>query len=226
MESIYLSKAMEMENMRKRTYMDTGIPYQPRIYHLTENTLNYPKKTIKDSLFGYGYIYDTQHWMIGNIIRNPYRNHKNERRQKRNYAVWYSIDGRTSHYMTKEAFDSIAPMLKQFEIKPLVKKKIMPEENPFDNLTYKVLNEASTGELVKTVRRCLSTLCKRVNEAKQLDLDYQKTLRFAIERSIVKLIHDPLEIAGLMEHVIKEHRHIHNVGIDHNLRTRIISYDI
>lgn len=206
-KSIPLSQAIGKEGIRKETYKLSGTPYQPRIYHITGENAEYPRKTERDPNFKHGYMYDTNHWMIGNIIRNPHLCYTNKRRQMRNYAIWYSIDGRTSHSMTREAFESIAPMLEQYKIvEP--KKKITPVEVP----SFNTLAKYSTPNLVRTAKNCLSTLCSRAHEPCSEVFEHEKTIRFFLERSIVRLIKSPKHIADLMEYVIKEHERVYDMG--------------
>ncbi|MDY6957842.1 MAG: hypothetical protein SVK08_01660 [Halobacteriota archaeon] len=193
-KSIPLSVAKAKERLRKETYKLNGTPYQPRIYHITGENAEYPKKTERDPNFKHGYMYDTNHWMIGNIIRNPHLYYKNKRRQMRNHAIWYSIDGRTSHSMTKEAFDSIAPMLEQFEIKPPVGKKKYFEINNLKN--------EETVILVHTAGTSLSHLCERAKEPCSEVFEHEEAIRHFLERSVVQLIRSPRELYKLINHIL------------------------
>ena len=207
MKEITLWQAVMEEKERKYTYMNDGIPYQPRIYYIKNETVNFPAKDVPDPNAKHFHLYNKDHWMVGNIIVGPLKKYKDRRRQRRNYAIFYSIDGVTSHSMTKEAVESLANCLVEFKLKRTT-KKIREAVNT------KNLKEASVDDLVSSAKSCLSELCKRTRQPCNEVIEHEDTIRYFLERSIVRLIPTGYEIKKLMEHVIQDHEKIIDCRVD------------
>jgi len=209
MEKVTLLHAIQQEQERRRNYNQTGNPYQPRVYYLNDKNVYYPEKKTMSGIRGCR-VYQMDHWMLGNIIINkgfaiP--------KSTRGYAVWYSIDGKTSHKLTKENYTAISGNFACYEILP-PSNELEPEENQSYFLySLRHLAKKDSPTLIRIARNALSILCRRSREYNE-ELSYSQTedIRFFLERSFVRLIKSPKEIGDLMEYIIKEHENVVDCG--------------
>jgi hypothetical protein len=76
------------------------------------------------------------------------------------------------------------------------------------------LRDMFTPDLIDLARGCLSHLCKRASYPISDDMkEHEAAIRYFLERSVVKLIRSPGQIADFMEHVIHYHENIQDCEI-------------
>ena len=211
MEKITMLQATQQEKERRRIYNQNATPYQPRIYYLNNENVNYPHKKNKNAK-GVK-IYDLDNWMLGNIIINkavPHRGHG------RGYAVWYSIDGVTSHRLTKQSFVTISGNFASYEILP-PSNGLIEDNDEKDYYLYSLrhLSQKDNSTLKQLARNALSILCRR-SRTEEFSIEMTEDMRFFLERSIVRLVQSPKQIGDLLEHVIKEHPYVLDCGFKYS----------
>ena len=210
MEKITMLQATRQEKERRRIYNQIATPYQPRIYYLNDKNVDYPAKHTNAKGVR---TYNLNHWMLGNIIINRAIPVK---KFERGYAVWYSIDGVTSHSLTKENYSAISGNFASYEILP-PSNGVIPELNEKDNYLYSLrhLSQKDNSTLKQLARNALSILCRR-SRTEEFSIEMTEDMRFFLERSIVRLVQSPKQIGDLLEHVIKEHPYVLDCGFKYS----------